>query len=349
MSCGQQLGPVKYCESQWKYENVRNHSLHRSILEWFWHSDLLSQIPIEIVARDTPRLKWQPTSIPTIYVAQNESEIEQETAQYSHTIFQQQNIDCDATAWQPFCTCCPNKNTNQVQMSKSDSETGPTNWMRGNGHVCSQNDPLWLEMVLTPLPMLPNGDRPLDPNWSESAHIGPFLPIWGMKPTLRTQMSLNWRLPQSLPLLLDRSRRIASFCEYKQIGSDMQSANNHNCTIPESRRLAWMEFVQWFCLLTSWSAVLQQTIKFLCNLCDTREVNTSLLLRPLHNSQLQSYGTTYVFNQFWNQILISTWYFNSIFSIHHQWSTTPSPSQQSNAPLCVIPTAGFIFFLKGPP
>jgi hypothetical protein len=26
--------------------------------------------------------------------------------------------------------------------------------------------------------MLPNGDKPLDPNWSESAHIAPFLPIW---------------------------------------------------------------------------------------------------------------------------------------------------------------------------
>jgi hypothetical protein len=56
-------------------------------------------------------------------------------------------------------------------------------------------------------------------------------------------------------------------------------------------------------------------------LCDTREVKTSLLLRPLHNSQLQSYGTTYVFNQFWNQILISSQIFSSIFSIN-QWCST---------------------------
>ena len=264
MSCGQQLGHAKYCESQWEYEKVRNHSLHRSILGWLWHIGSSSQIPIEIVVRDTPRLKWQSTSIPTIYVEQNESEIEQETAQCSHTILQQQNIDCDATAWQPFCTCCPNKNRDPFPMSGSDGETDPTNWIRGIAHVCYQNDPLWLEMALAPLPMLPNGNQIPDPNQSESVHIGFVSSIWEMESTLRTQLSPNWRLPPSLPLSLDQSRRIASFCEHEQIRSDLQIENNHNHSIPESRRLAWMESAQLFFSLTSWPEVSQQTEMFLC-------------------------------------------------------------------------------------
>ena len=79
---------------------------------------------------------------------------------------------------------------------------------------------------------------------------------------------------------------------------------------------------------------------------DTREVkNFAAALTPL-NSLLQPYGTAYVFIQFWNQISVSTWYFNPNFSIHQRSSTMSSACQQPHALLSVIPTAGYIFFWK---
>jgi hypothetical protein len=79
---------------------------------------------------------------------------------------------------------------------------------------------------------------------------------------------------------------------------------------------------------------------------DTHEVKTSLLLWPLYNSLLQSYATVSIHIQSWNQICFSTLYFNWIFSIHQHWSMAHSQSTVDNL-LCVIPTAGLLFFPKG--
>ena len=83
--------------------------------------------------------------------------------------------------------------------------------------------------------------------------------------------------------------------------------------------MAQLESVPIFYFHPSTPSVSTQMKSFLSR--DTREVKTSLLLRPLNYSQLQPYATAYLLIQFWNQILISSQIFSSIFSIN-QWCST---------------------------
>ena len=101
---------------------------------------------------------------------------------------------------------------------------------------------------------------------------------------------------------------------------------------------------QFFCPQLFWpTAILVDSFFFFSR--DTCEVKTSLLLRPLDYSQLQPYATTYLLIQFWNQILISSQIFSSIFSVQ---SMVFNGSLVRNLPrsLCVVFRPLDYFFLS---
>ena len=209
----------------------------------------------------------------------------------SHRVSQSQNTECGTIGKLQSYTCYPNRKIDRSPWSRSGVEIASTIQNRGIVHVCCWNDSLLLEIVLAPLSMLSNGDICCFPSPSYCEYMGFFAPIWEMDVLLDTLRSPNSLLLWCPQPSWDPFRPIHHSVNVSKSSQKTKNRSKQSYFVPALERLAQLECVQLFFPLTSWPSVAQQTEMFLCEFAKSK---TSLLLRPLDNSLLQSYGTAYV-------------------------------------------------------
>ncbi len=201
-------------------------------------------------------------------------------------------------------------------------------------------------MVPEPLSMSLVDARCHVPNSLCAHQLPPVEPIAKMAATLGILLPPNCSKPQLPPHLLGQSRPVSSSCKQQQFGSESTIGNGQSILSPYSERIAQMKCAKQLCLATFRSECRQKIVSS-ADSRDTHEVkNFAAALTPLQfsTSNIRNSLCTYSIlesNMFF-QVCISIEYFQ--FINKDQWVL---PNNQSNTPLCLIPTAGFLFSRKG--